>query len=84
MKKDYNESAKMIVDGLGGNENIESIMCCATRLRVDLKNADLLNEKEIKKAGAFYVMKLGGGAFQLIMGPTANLYEDAIKQLLHR
>ena len=82
MKKDYEEKAKMIIEGLGGNENIISLMCCATRLRVDITDSSKLNEDLIKKAGAFYIMKLGGGAYQLIMGPTANIYEDEIKQIL--
>lgn len=82
MKKNYTEKAKIIIEGLGGKNNIESFMCCATRLRVDLKNPEFINKELIKKAGAYFIMELGGGAFQLIMGPTANIYEDEVKRIL--
>ena len=78
----YTEKAKIIIDSIGGKDNIKSFMCCATRLRIDLEDIDKLDEGPIKKAGAYYIMKLGGGAIQIIWGPTANIMEDEMKRLL--
>lgn len=78
----YTEKAQVIIEALGGKANIASLMCCATRLRIDLVDVSLLDEKSIKKVGAHFIMKLGKGAIQIIWGPTANIMEEEMKELL--
>lgn len=41
--------ALIVVQGLGGKENINSIENCFTRLRVNVHNIDLIDEKKINK-----------------------------------
>lgn len=43
---------------LGGKNNILNIDCCATRLRLDVKNTLNINEEKIKSAGALGYIKI--------------------------
>ena len=40
-----------LLEGLGGKENVESLDNCITRLRLEVKDGTLVNEKKIKAAG---------------------------------
>ena len=41
--------ASMLVEGLGGKDNITTIDHCATRLRLTVEDTNLLNEGTLKK-----------------------------------
>ncbi len=69
--------------GLGGKENIKVIDACATRLRTEVVNADLVNSDALKAAGARGVVKGAGGAVQVVIGPEADLICDEIKKHLN-
>ena len=71
-----------ILAGLGGPENIASLDHCATRLRVELKDRNLLNEAALKAAGAKGVVKLGKTGVQVIIGLKVQAVADALKNLL--
>ena len=51
----------MIAKGLGGADNIADVDCCATRLRVTVKDADKVEESTLKQSGAAGVIKKGKG-----------------------
>ena len=76
--------SKLILDGLGGKDNIENLDCCATRLRVTVKNPDTVSEIVLKQSGAAGVIKKGNGV-QVIYGPQVSVIkselEDYIKSL---
>ena len=61
-----------IIDGFGGRENITKTANCATRLRFDVKNMNLVNEEKLKTAGAFGVRKTSETHLQVIFGPIAD------------
>src|SRR5699024_10269262 len=42
------ERAQTIIKGLGGKENIDAVDCCATRLRVTVKDGEQIDEDLIK------------------------------------
>lgn len=67
---------------LGGKENIKTIDACATRLRVEVVNADTINTPALKTLGARGVVKSGGGSVQVVIGPEADLIADEIKEFL--
>ena len=46
---DYKNLAKEILDDLGGTENINSFTNCMTRLRINVKNSELVNSGKIKE-----------------------------------
>jgi N-acetylglucosamine PTS system EIIB component len=68
--------AEQILAGLGGAENIVEIEACITRLRTEVDDPSLVDEKALKAAGAHGVVK-SGGVVQVVVGPEAdNLAED--------
>ncbi len=50
--------AKKLLQNCGGPENIVSVANCLTRLRLEVKDAGLLNDENIKKTGAKGVIRL--------------------------
>ncbi|MGL4951705.1 MAG: PTS transporter subunit EIIC [Mycoplasma sp.] len=69
--------SKMIINGLGGWNNISSYQNCATRLRYDVTNLDLVNDNLLKQAGTMGVQKLGNQV-QVIIGPTVEILNNEI------
>lgn len=68
--------AAAILSALGGDENILDIEACITRIRVEVEDADQVDEAALRAAGAFGVVQQGN-AIQVVVGPEAdNLVED--------
>ncbi len=63
--------AEDIIEALGGAGNIEEIEACATRLRTVVSDPSKVNEKALKKAGAFGVLS-AGAVLQVIVGGEAD------------
>ena len=79
-KSDFTQS-KLILEGLGGKNNITDIDCCATRLRVTLKNPELANEVKLKESGASGVIKKGDG-IQVIYGPIVSNVKSSLENYM--
>ncbi|WP_075877646.1 PTS transporter subunit IIABC [Merdibacter massiliensis] len=71
----------MITKGLGGADNISDVDCCATRLRVTVKNADQVDEAVLKQSGAAGVIKKGKGV-QVIYGPRVSVIKSDLEEYL--
>ena len=78
---DYAQVAKIVLEGCGGKENIASIDNCITRLRLEVKDITLVNDKVIKSAGVAGVMKPGKNSVQVIIGPKVQFVADAFSKL---
>lgn len=71
-----------IVSLLGGQENIELVDACMTRLRVTVKDPSLVAEVEAwKKEGAMGLVRKGNG-IQAVYGPKADVLKSDINDLL--
>ncbi|EOH87328.1 PTS transporter subunit EIIC [Enterococcus pallens] len=77
------EESWQIIEALGGDENIESVTACATRLRVAVKNGDKVQKPVFKRLGATAVFEVQGG-IQAVFGGKADLFSQEINQLLGR
>ena len=79
-----NATSQLILEGLGGTENIVTLDCCATRLRVTVKDENLVLDDVLKESGARGVIRRGGGV-QVVYGPQVSVIkselEDYIKTL---
>lgn len=73
--------AEQIVAGLGGADNILDIEPCITRLRTEVKDSSLVDEKALKAAGAHGVMR-SGKVVQVVLGPQADTIASDIEDLL--
>lgn len=78
---DYTEVARVVLEGLGGKDNITSIDNCITRLRLEVKDNTLVNEKVIKSAGVAGVIRPGKTSVQVIIGTQVQHVADEFKKL---
>ncbi len=78
---DFTEVARIILEGLGGKENITSIDNCITRLRLEIKDYTLVDEKKIKSAGVAGVVRPGKTSVQVIIGTQVQHVADEFKVL---
>lgn len=79
------EISEIIVNGLGGADNISDIDCCATRLRITVKSQEQVSDVILKQSGCAGIVKNGNGV-QIIYGPKVTIiksklsdYMDALK-----
>ena len=77
-----NATSKMILEGLGGKENIVSLDNCATRLRVSVKDPELVNEALLRQSGAAGVIKKGVGV-QVIYGPQVSVIKSELEDYIN-
>lgn len=80
-KSDSDATSKLILEGLGGKENIVSLDCCATRLRVSVKNGDLVQDSLLKQSGAAGVIKKDTG-IQVVYGPQVAVIKSELEDYL--
>lgn len=79
---DYTAMAKVILEGLGGAANIAEADHCITRLRMEVKDNLLVDEKKIKSSGITGVIRPSKTAVQVIVGPKVQFVFDELKKLL--
>lgn len=74
--------AEKIIELLGSRENIILVDACMTRLRVTVKNPDIVADADAWKAqGALGMVKKGEG-IQIIYGPKADVLKSDINDIL--
>ena len=79
---DYTAMASIILEGLGGKDNVVSAEHCITRLRLEVKDRLLVNEAKIKSSGAAGVIRPGKTSVQVIIGPKVQFVYDEFKKLI--
>ena len=81
-KSNSNDSvSSMIVDGLGGIDNINDLDCCATRLRVTVIDSEKVVDSLLKKSGASGIIKRGNGV-QIIYGPKVTVIKSHVEEYM--
>ena len=78
---DYTEVARIVLEGVGGKENIESIDNCITRLRLEIRDYTKVDEKKIKSAGVAGVVRPSQKTVQVIIGTQVQFVADEFKKL---
>ena len=76
-----NELAVGVLNALGGKDNLVSLDVCITRLRVEVKDTALVEDKELKKLGASGVLKVGKNGVQAIFGSKAQFICNDLKKM---
>lgn len=73
--------ARSYLRALGGTENLVSLEACITRLRLVVRDPQVVDERALKALGAAGIVRLGGGAVQVVVGPQAELVAAEIKRI---
>ncbi len=63
------ELAKKLVELVGGKDNVDKATNCMTRLRLTVKNADLVKAEEIKNTEGVMGYIVDGNSLQIVLGP---------------
>lgn len=79
---DFTAMASIILEGLGGRENVTSVDNCITRLRLEIKDYTAVDEKKIKSAGVSGVIRPSKTSVQVVIGPKVQFVADEFKKLM--
>ncbi|MGL5239622.1 MAG: glucose PTS transporter subunit EIIB, partial [Kluyvera ascorbata] len=71
----------LIIEGLGGRDNIEVVDNCYTRLRVTVKDVAQINEPQLKATGAKGIIKRGNNV-QVVYGLHVKKMREAVEMFL--
>jgi PTS system N-acetylglucosamine-specific IIC component len=70
------------ITALGGAGNLKGVDACTTRLRLQVINQDAVLETQLKALGARGLVRPGGDALQVVVGPLADQLAAQIKTRL--
>ena len=74
--------SQLIVEGLGGISNIENYTSCATRLRCDVVNPDLVDREILRKTNVISVQQVDN-SLQLVYGTKVNVIRSKLEQYIN-
>lgn len=74
--------APLVLQALGGKDNIARIEACITRLRLTLNDDRRVDAKSLRHLGAAGVISLGGGHVQVVFGTYSDLIRAEIVKLM--
>ena len=72
----------LVLEGLGGKGNVVTLDNCITRLRLEIKDYTLVDEKKIKSAGVAGVMRPSKTSVQVIVGTKVQFVADEMQKML--
>ena len=75
-------TARDIIAGIGGADNVRSVIHCITRLRFYLKDESLADDAAVTESADIIDVARAGGQYQVVIGPkVAQVYNAVVKQL---
>lgn len=77
--KDYSTLIQGVISGVGGAENIENCIHCATRLRFTLKDGSKFDKDALKKVDGVLGALVSSGYYQVLIGTQVG---DVYAQLM--
>lgn len=80
--KDFKETAKGILSGVGGVENISNMTHCATRLRLNLKDASKADDEVVKAVDGVVNVINKAGQYQVLIGTEVPHVYDEFEALV--
>lgn len=80
MSKNYSQTAELIIQHMGGKENIVDVIHCATRLRFLLKKKDHVDQEGLKQIHGVAGIQPNAQRFQVIIGTEVEaVFKELIK-----
>lgn len=83
-EKKYDEIAKIVIEALGGKGNIGHVENCITRLRVDLKDQNLVDKDKIKDSGTSGIFFPAKNHIHVVFGPHVEFVRNAVDDELSK
>jgi PTS system beta-glucosides-specific IIC component len=81
MAKNYDQLAKTIIKDVGGKDNVNSVVHCATRLRFKLKDEKKADDDVLKNTDGVVTVVKAGGQYQVVIGnEVADVYDVVLKE----
>lgn len=81
MAKNYDQLAKTIIQDVGGKDNVNSVIHCATRLRFKLKDEKKADDDALKDTDGVVTVVKAGGQYQVVIGnEVADVYDAVLKE----
>ena len=78
----YTEMCNKIIENVGGEKNIQSVVHCATRLRFVLKDESKANDAAIKAIPGILSLVKKAGQYQLVIGNNVDeVYHELTSML---
>jgi PTS system beta-glucosides-specific IIC component len=68
MAKDFLKTAQDVLSGVGGKDNIRSVVHCATRLRFTLIDHSKADDDAVKNTSGVVSLVKAGGLYQVVIG----------------
>lgn len=81
-EKRFDEIAALVVEGLGGKDNIVNVENCITRLRVDFKDKTKINNELLKQSGCSGVFFPTSTHIHIVYGPLVEFVRNAVDEKL--
>lgn len=75
--------AHEIIENIGGQDNIQLCLHCATRLRLNLKDSSLINMEKIEHIEGVFGTQIVGEQLQIIIGQQVADVYDVICDIAH-
>lgn len=77
---DYTNLSHAIIQGVGGKDNVRSVVHCATRLRFKLRDVKKAATKTLENTDGVITVVQSGGQYQVVIGNNvADVYDNLIK-----
>ncbi|MCR2804875.1 glucose PTS transporter subunit IIA [Paenibacillus soyae] len=76
--------APLILQAIGGKQNIVQMESCITRLRLKVSNEKIIDINALRNLGAAGVIRLGGGHVQVVFGTYSELIREEMLKAIRR
>lgn len=81
-EKRWPEIAQIVIDNLGGPENILKVENCISRLRVDLKDPEKVSQAGLKDSGCAGIFFPSANHIHVVFGPHVEFVRNAVDKIL--
>lgn len=80
MSKKYDALSRIIMQNIGGKDNVSSITHCVTRLRFKLKDEGKANTDVLKDTDGIVTVMRSGGQYQVVIGNhVPDVFESVVR-----
>ena len=73
-----------VIAAYGGKDNIKNVDACITKLRVQVKNPDIVNKDQLLKLGARGIIKPSKESVYAVFGNKADFIKNKMNELLNK